>query len=359
MTDPISLTLAGTAAVVALVAGWFSLPGSPEVSEERWFKACLATLWMGVVEARGGDLDAWETEVVHGVPFHPWVGSVERWLTADIHTLPSTEAGSAALLGALREQPSAHDRYQSLFHHDHTGRQARLSDPSDLGAAYDPSRLLGKGIGWDAVRDWGADEGAKLATALARAVPATWVVVGHDGRAPGVLDALVGLGAERAFEQENLSIELLEHAPTAADRLIVVATADSVAAVLRGLVERPDLRDRVLAVLSIGGDCQGPRHTDWMGAHFTDEQMDLEAHRPLLFLALQWLDPALTPPGFDGLDVAHARFPVPERSGPQDRVVHAVDLGVLPPVSPVSTTAIAKALQLVTGLLILSGRAAG
>jgi hypothetical protein len=74
---------------------------------------------------------------------------------------------------------------------------------------------------------------------------------------------------------------------------------------------------------------------------------------------LQWLDPAALPPGFDGLAVGHARFPQPQRAGPQDRVVHAVDLGVLPPVSPVSSTAIAKALKLVTGLLILSGRSVG
>lgn len=359
MTDPFSLTLAGTAAVVALVAGWYSLPDTPEISEERWFKACLATLWMGVVEARGGDLDAWESEVVAGVPFHPWVDRAERWLTADTHTLPSTEAGSAVLLAALREEPSALGRYQTLFDRDHAGRRARLSDPSDLGAAYDPARLLGKATGWDAVRDWGADDGTAVQTALSRAVPATWIVVGRDGKAPGVLDALVGLGAHRAFDEENLGNELLEHAPTAADRLVIVAAGDSVAAVLRVLVDRPELRDRVLALLSIGGDCQGPRHTDWMGAHFTDEQMDLEAHRPLLFLALQWLDPSASPLGFDGLDVRHARFPQPQRSGPQARVVHAVDLGVLPPVSPVSTTAIAKALKLVTGLLILSGRTAG
>ncbi len=353
------MILAGTAAMVALVAGWYSLPETPDISEERWFKACLATLWMGVVEARGGDLPAWEAEVVAGVPFHPWVDRVEHWLTADTHTLPSKEAGSASLLSELREQSSGLGRYQTLFERDHVGRQARLSDPSDLRAGYDPSRLLGKNNGWDAVRDWGADDGTAVSAALSRAVPATWIVVGRDGRAPGVLDAFVGLGAHRAFDQENLGSELLEHAPTAADRLVIVAAGDSVATVLQVLVDRPELRDRVLALLSIGGDCQGPRHTDWMGAHFTDEQMDLEAHRPLLFLALQWLDPATMPPGFDGLEIRHARFPEPVRSGPQARVVHAVDLGALPAVSPVSTTAIAKALQLVTGLLILSGRTAG
>lgn len=359
MTDPISLTLAGTAAVVAFAAGWYSLPDTPQISEERLFKACLATVWMGVLDAQGETIDTWEEQVVAGVPYHPWVDDVVRWLTADPHTLPATESGSAALLADLRGASSLQERYTILFEKHKAGRQARLSDPSSLGSAYDPSRVLGEGVSWDAVYQWGAGKAQTVAVALSRAVSAKWVVVGRDGRAPAVLDGLVALGAGRVFDPKGVASELLAHAPDAADRLVVAVAGDAVASVLEALIDRPELRDRVLAVVSIGGNCQGPTRTDWMGAHFTDAQMNLEAHRPLLFLALQWLDPCVSPPGFDGLDVRHARFPEPVRTGPQDRVVHAVDLGVLPPFSPIATQSIAQALTLVTGLLVLSGRSAG
>ena len=47
MTDPLSLSLAGTAAVVAIAAGWLAVPRPPSLDAERWFKVILATLMRG------------------------------------------------------------------------------------------------------------------------------------------------------------------------------------------------------------------------------------------------------------------------------------------------------------------------
>lgn len=345
MTDPVSLGLTVIAGGVALTAGWLSLPRPPALNAERWFKTLLATILRGQTEADGGDVDAWEARAMSGIPFHPAVVRVEEWLTRPTSALDANAGGHADLFSDLNACTTVAERHTRLFLQDTDARQALLSDPSELGSAYDPVRLLGAQNTWDRMVDWGAGDETVLAV-LDRAVPAAWVLVGDD--ASSVFDALVQLGASRIFS-DDLVRELTERAPRVEDRLVVVASGDAVPRVLSALADDAGLRDRVLAVVSVGGACAGTsERDDWMGAHFTHEAMNLESHRPLFFLAMQWMD--LEHPE----TLAQQRFPNPGGSTVQDRVVRAIDLGAVSRVG-VPAGVLAKALRAAVTLILLTG----
>lgn len=361
MTDPASLLLTAAAAVVALLAGWLSLPSAPELEGERWFKLVLATLLRGVVEAEEGDIDAWEARVCAAVPYHPAFPQLDRAIVLPEAIVRSgSHESERESLEALSALSSPAERLDYLLNRDHTARVARLSDPQALGSAYDPARLLGRGIGWDGVADWVKGDRA-IPEAMSRVLPAVIATVGEDGTAPPVLAALQGLGATSVALAAGLEASLSDLVPQAGDRLIVVAAGEGAGAVLRALADSAGLRDRVLAVVCIGGALLGgvegreARH-DWMQAHFTDARMDLEAHRRLLCLSAQWIDPTQPEAPVAGLLPEEARFPAPRRDGPGDEVLHVVDLGLLPASEALDPSLVARALWLTAVLLVLNER---
>ena len=355
MTDPVSLGVAGVAAAVALTAGWLSVPRPPALDPSRWFAATLATVLLGEEQAAGGDSQSWEARVLATVRFHPAVDDAVPWLATPI-TLP-LQRGQAELIEALRHIADPAQRSERLFVTDPAAQEAVLSDPVGLGHAYDPARLLGPDASWSAIADWAEGQPSGVVPALQRALGAVWAVVGDDGDRPAVLDALVALGARRCFG-DDLTAALEELAPHPSDRLLIAVAGDALP-VLKALQASASLRDRVLAVVGVGASVHAtdePERTareDWLGAHFTHAAMDLEAHRLLHVLSLQWLDP-------DDPEALHTmRFPPPGDSGIRDTVLAVHDLGPIDATSGPIASAVAKALWLVTGLLVLNGRSPG
>jgi hypothetical protein len=376
LTDPVSLGLAALAAALAAGVTWVQLPRTPHLEGERWFKLTLATLLRGKVEQQRGEAADWEREVRELVPYHPAGRWPERKISNPVaHALPSAALpGEHALLEALaaRSEPAA--RWAWLYDEDPAGLDARYSDPAELGPEYDWSEL-GQGASWDTLAAWGTGD-TTFRTALLRAVPARYVL--FEGRpdkraGPSVLDAMVseleaaGQPAVRVpwGQTAQASEQVRGVCPQLSDRAVLVAEEAAVIELLRVLQQDAELRDRVSAVVSVGGviggrtDEPGPYGEatcqDWLGAHFTQNELDTELVRLTPYMAVQWLDRRAWPPGVPGLPLAHSRFPEPRSDVPID-TIESVDLGPLPADRPVPVELVARALLAVVGGWVHSRR---
>ncbi|MEQ1567496.1 MAG: hypothetical protein ABMA64_17780, partial [Myxococcota bacterium] len=193
----------------------------------------------------------------------------------------------------------------------------------------------------------GAGAGPFLAAAR-RAIDAVWVLV--EGRSdrlagPSVLDALAaewqGAGGSvvRIPRDGTGPTRLRSLAADVTTRLVLVGEEAGVTDLLRWLADDLELRDRTLAVVSVGGviggrgDEAGPYGEaacqDWLGAHFGQTDLDTEVVRRTPYFGVQWLDRAAWPPGAPGLPLQASRFPEPHRQGTAATMVEVVDLGPL------------------------------
>jgi len=319
LTDPLSLALTVAAAIVAAGIAWVQWPRPPALDGERWFKVTLATLLRGRVESEGGDADRWEQTVQRLVP------------------------------------------------------NVSLDDPDELGPAYDPQTYLGPGFGWDAVaRHASADV---LTADLTRVLPARWILV--EGRAdrrtgPTVLPSLLGALPDALVvpfgdgAPETLDRSATSAAPGAGDRLVLAGEEAGVARIMRVLHANAELRDKVLAVVSIGGviggrdDEDGPygraASADWLAASFVQRELETDVVRLTPWLAVQWCDPDVQPPGLRGLPLAAQRFPIPDAEGATAHTLEVVDLGALPTDATLDPALVARALVAVTTLWVASRR---
>ncbi|MEZ4238871.1 MAG: hypothetical protein R3F59_22505 [Myxococcota bacterium] len=271
LTDPLSLAIAGLAAGVAVAVGWLQWPRPPALDGEAWFKIALCTLIRGRLDAAGASPTQWEREVVRVVPYHPAGRLPERKLSNPVASvLPGAALpGELALIEALAQRGEPTARAAWMYDEDPVGLDARFRDPAELGAAYRFERL-GPGASWDALADWGAGATAFLEAAR-RAVPARWVLVaGRPDRlvGPSLLPALAAELPDAVLvpwsdDPAALGAALREAAGEA--RLVLVGEEAGVARLLGALADAADLRDQVVAVLSIGGviggrtDEEGPR----------------------------------------------------------------------------------------------------
>ncbi len=347
MTDPLTVAVAATAGIVAIAAGVLSLPRPPVLDAERWFKVIMATVLRGREEGKGGDADSYERTVLRFVPYHPAGRDLLAKLLDPASYAPPEPlvAGERAMVARLAALDTVADRRRLLFETDPAGLAARLSDPEELGTDYRPDSILGPGATWDSLADWGFGQTDALAGALVRS-ELVWIVVGDDGTAPSVLGKLVEiLGAHRIptpagpDDEVFLAEALAEWVPMASDRAVVVAAGDAAHLTLRALSMAGGLRDRVAAVVSVGGNLQGrPDAQDWrsegsvrewMRTSFQDVVMDLEARRSLPCFSVQWMDSEAETVGFDGLPVNASLFPEPGRDPAGQPVLDVVDLGVL------------------------------
>ncbi len=371
MTDPATLAVGGVALGVALLAGWFHVPSPPELDGERWFKVILATLLRGAVEREGGDAASWERRVLRFVPFHPAGRLPERKVADPSSYRPPglSVPGEQALVEALARHDDLAARWERLYG-DETSIEARLGDPLELGAAYDPQRVLGPGGSWDDVADWGAGDALRFAEALQRHVHARWAVIEPAQDAPGiprVLPALAALLGEAAVrvrvgegepedEASTLEAWLAALLGSTADRLVVVAEGEAGHLALRALARSPSVRDRTLAVVLLGGRVVGtPELDDWMGRWFRAEALDTEVNRTTPYLHAAFFAADCAPPGVPGLPIAHTRLP-PLEPGPLSRL-RVVDLGVLPADPELPVEQVARALWAVTALEVAVARA--
>jgi hypothetical protein len=168
-------------------------------------------------------------------------------------------------------------------------------------------------------------------------------------------------GATDALER------VLRHAaPDVSDRLVLVGEEAGVARMLRTLHDAVDVRDQVVAVVSIGGvvggrdDEAGPYGRaacqDWLAASFVQRELETDVVRLTPYLAVQWLDRAAWPPGVRGLALDAQRFPEPDAEGATATTVEVVDLGPLPADGGLEPGLVARALVTVTTLWVATRR---
>lgn len=301
----------------------------------------------------------WERCVREWVPYHPAGRHPEsKIINPSSLVLPSAALpGEHALLEALAACHTPLSRWAWLYDEDPAGLDARYSDPSDLGEAYQWS-WFGPGASWDTLAAWGAGD-TSFRGAIRRMVPDRFVL--FAGRAdrltgPSVLEAIAAELPDSVmvpWGTQDLAAPINTVCQAPNERVILVAEEAAIAELLRMLVDHTDVRDRVSAVLSVGGVIGGRsdeegRYSeavcrDWLGAHFTQGSLDTEVVRLTPYLAIQWLDRHVWPPGTSGMSLAAARFPEPRSDVPID-TIESVDLGLLPSDRPIPVEIAAKAI---------------
>lgn len=365
MTEPVAVAVAVLAAILWATASWLNRPSAPDFDAERWFKVLLATVLRGEVEAAGGDAGAWEARVKAVVPYHPLCRDADRLLGNPSAGVPvgAPRPGERPLIDALAALPAGRARWARLFETD-ASLDALLEDPAELGPAYDPARAIGPGMDWEAVAAIGTGD-RRLVEALTRRLAARWLLIDGPGVAASPIDALASaLGAAATIVQwtpDDLGRTLAAHVPNASDRAVVVAVGDAVPWLMRALLAEPTLRDRTLAVLSIGGVVRGwpgrpgvtgeASQTEWLEGKFRPDVLDTERARATPWIAMQWADPDAEAPSAAGLPVASQRFPVVADVAAVS-AIDVVDLGVLPSTAPPGP--VSAALITITGLLALT-----
>ena len=302
---------------LALAATWLSVRTSPELEWERLWKVTLATCIRGQVERSGGDQSTW-WERLSVVPFHP----AGRLAYDKIHR-PEPAAipvpavpGEQALVEALAAIDDPRDRADFMYRRSDAAQDALMSDPTLLGPAYAPSTAMPPRVSWEDIAAWDAEVQRAIARRIHDVVVA---VIGMDTLA---LTEAVPHGHAVAVDEvsaEGLGALLgRDH-----QRLIIVARGSGVNEVTRALHGHPLLRDRVLAVISLGASIQGPDNKPWMDEHFQHSAFDTELNRRTLYMAVS--DPG---DGFE--DASEQCFPDPPVPPSGWAPVESVDLGPLP-----------------------------
>ena len=378
MTDPVSVGIAGTAAAVAILAGWLQWPSPPALDGERWFKVILATVLRGEVEDREGTFEEWEGRVLKFVPYHPLGRWPERKVTQPRATLPQARVeGEQALMDHLATLPDLPSRWSWMFDEDPRGREARLIDPVELGDAYDPAVVLQDPLGWDALARWGGGDSALRERVVGR-LGARWVLFESNPdllAGPSVTEVLAEVlgDVERVPWQEapveeqvlEATRRILEDRGPGGTPLVLVGEGTGAAVMMRAMAGDVGLRDATIGVLSIGGviggrpDEAGPFGEqvaqDWLGRWFTQHHLDSEVVRKNPWMSLQWLDRQAEVPGSRGLPLGSQRFPEPRDDGVQP-TVEVVDLGVLPDNDDLPLDQVARALVATVSLWLLTRR---
>jgi hypothetical protein len=353
-----------------MTLGWLASPSSPELDGERLFKTILITLLRGEAESSGASVGEWEARVLGAVPYHPAGRSPESKLSnPSVHSIAAPALdGEQGLVEALMQCEDYGERLARMYDTDEGGLEARLSDPAELGESYDPACSLAPAATWEAVSAWGGGDAAVQRWCGIHS-EVTWVLVA--GRREGVpMPSILGALADQ-LDGKALRLDVehgdLEAAAAAiltaateahsgpAHRIIFVGEEAGVALILRAMVSSAPLRDRVLAVVSLGGaqgglvteeGDLGPEATaDWMAAWFTHRSLDTEIVRMTPYFSIQWLEREAWPPGINGLPLASSRFPVPEADSSVPPAVQSVDLGPLWASSSAPVEQIARALQ--------------
>ncbi len=368
MFDPLSLGIAVGAAGAAVAIGYLQWPRPPDLDGERWFKTMLATLLRGELDASERTFEDWEVAVKAWVPYHPAGRFPERKVLNPLAArLPGALLeGERALLEGLTKLQTVPERWARMYDEDEAALASRLDDPLELGPDYDPTERLGAGAGWEELAAWGAGEGG-FGERLSSRLEASWFLV--EGRGGfTVIPELAKLLGDRAIRvpggDEDLAKTIEDRLERVEARGILVGEEAGIVGILNALRDRADLRDKILAVVSVGGIIGGLEgedgplgivaREDWMQAWFSHQHLDTEVVRITSYLSLQWLDRQHMPPGARGLSIAASRFPEPKEE--RTETVEVVDLGVLPAADDLPMAQVARALWAVTTCWVLSRR---
>ena len=302
---------------LALAATWLSVRSSPELDWERLWKMVLATCIRGQVEQSGGDQEVWWGRL-DAVPFHP-AGRMayDKCFRPSLEAIPVPAVpGEQALVEALVSLDDPQARADFMFRQSEAAKDALMSDPDLLGSAYAPFRAIPPDVSWEDIAAWDAEVQRAIARRMHDVVIAA---VGMDTQA---LTEAVPHGA--VFAVDSVSAEgLIALLKEDHQRLIIMTRGDAVNSVIRLLHGHPLIRDRVLAVISLGGAIQGPENKDWMDRNFQHVAFDTELNRRTLYMAI-------TDPGDGFQDASDQCFPDPAVPPSGWNPVESVDLGPLP-----------------------------
>ncbi len=320
---------------LAAWAAWLSLPRPPEHDGERLFKVILATLIRGEVEAAGGDRDDWARRLAP-VPFHPaWRRPERLILDPDPEAIPApAREGERALVEALARLPDPAARWR---HAVEAGREVLMDDPAFLGL--DPEAVLGPGADWDAVAARAGAVRAALARKLAHVVFVGLDLPGREAMAEALDRPFPDLGELARFPAPDpaapdpeaavaLAEALLAELPDPAARLAILAPGERAFSAVVALHAHDLLRDRTLALVSLGGPLRAGPRGDWLAARFRHEELEPELMRTIAYLSAVAVDPG--DPLAGGPEAWEAqRFVEPPLPPTGRRAIEAVDLGPL------------------------------
>jgi len=310
---------------LAAWAAWLSTGRPPTLDWQRLFKTALSTgLYGEVIAASGGRAD-WERAVVTLVPYHPAARDEPARLSApDLETIPTPALpGERALVESLQGLSTPAERFARMFSDNEATRDALMTDPSSLGAAFDPVGAIGVGADWEAISKWGEPVRSGLVRSLSHIV-----LVGVGSDLAGVMAAQIGSRGLR-LEAEGLIDALDTALESPSDRLVLIGEGAGIQVIIRAMHAHPGLRDRVLAVISLGGQItQTDEQKLWMAENFTQPAMDTELNRSTPYLSAVLVD-AHDPLAVDW-EAQRWPNPPPDRTGRTP--IQPVDLGPLPAV---------------------------
>lgn len=325
---------------LAVAAVWLSIPRPPALAWERLWKVGLAVITAGEVERSLGSTDArareeWASRVLGAIPWHPAGRLAERKLAdprLEEIPVPALE-GERALVEELAALPDARARFQRLYVDDPRAREELLGDPAALGQDHDPAALLGPSASWDEVAAWSPALQELLARRLEDVV---LVVAGLPPELSAALKAAVPGLRLRVLELlpadptsaaavDHLLVQVEAALRADSDRVLLVGQGAALQALLAAMAGGAGLRDRCLAVLSLGGELQAPGFSAWLDEHFTHDGFDTELRRATPFMAVVDVDPAdpLARPW------RQQRFPQPPDTPQGHAPIQAQDLGPL------------------------------
>ncbi|HCH64283.1 MAG TPA: hypothetical protein DFR83_15875, partial [Deltaproteobacteria bacterium] len=248
-----------TAIIIAAWAVWLSLPRSPSLDWQRLFKVTISVgLWAEIEASQDhqgaseGVESEWRRLLSECLPFHPAGRSWREKVVNPVEYIPPVPAlpGERGLLEALAALETKQERWDRLFgaraHEVDVAVADALGDPRELGAEYDPRRLLGPEADWAGVAAWSEPVRSGLTRRLQHVI---LLEIGlAEGLSPGaeVPDVRrhvapgVGDGPDGGWEA-------LCEAPS--DRFVVVLHGALLRPWLTCMTQSPALVDRIVGVV--------------------------------------------------------------------------------------------------------------
>lgn len=317
-----------SAAALALWAAYKSITRPPALDWRHLFKLSLATVLRGEVEAQDGDAAAWAALLALWVPYNPAGRSPEQKLSApDPDDIPPPALdGERALVQRLAALPDPAARWVAMYVDNERVRDALMSDPDELGEDYNPQHALGAEASWNHIAAWGSALHERLKRRFDHVV--TVSLGGTFADAMGAASALRTTALETLPEEEGALQEQL-HAllPTLSDRLVLILEANSAPTALRLLRADELLRDRIIAIVSLGAALQGTdEQKAWMEKNFTQDGMSTEINRATPYFSVQLVDPRHPM----SVDWDAQRWPTPKANASGRAPIERIDLGPLP-----------------------------
>ena len=322
--------------VLALVAGWLTLPRAVALDWERLFKLALVTGLRGPIEADQGGVEAWLAAGRARVWYHPasrgLVAKLREPSLADV-PVPALP-GERALVERLAALEAPAERLRAVF--EPGPDEVLYEDPEAMGEGWDLAAILGPGAGWEQVATWDESVGEVLRR---RAEHHTWAVHGD----PALAAALAEVLGDRVREVGSTE-ELLPLVPRMADRLVLVGRGWQ--ELLPELAGSEELRNQVSAVVLLDLEADPA----WLGEHFDNVRFDTDLNRATPYFHLAFVDEL----DVDRLEAS--LLPVPAVPDTLRVVLEPIDLGVLPgPAADYPPDLLARSLLIVVSARLALG----